>query len=83
MRTHTPKYAFTALNACRANERNAAKTHMVKSVNKDGSVSKMAPTELTWKLDAFGGEGAEAKAEARKAELERLNPGRRFVVVAL
>lgn len=74
---------FRALEARRRNARNATKTHMVKSINKDGSVSKMRPTDLNWQMDAFGGENAEAQAEARRAELERLNPGKRFTVVKL
>lgn len=53
---------------------------MVKSVNKDGSISRMAPTPSTWRLNAFADEAA---AEARRAELEAMNPGRRFAVVAL
>ena len=51
---------------------------MVKSLNKDGSVSRMAPTASNWQLDAFA---TEAEAEARREQLEGMNPGRRFTVV--
>jgi hypothetical protein len=51
---------------------------MVKSLNKDGSVSRMAPTASNWKLDAFA---TEAEAEARREQLEGMNPGRRFTIV--
>lgn len=82
-RTNQPRSDFYALQARRQAESNARKTHMVKNVNKDGSVSKMAPTTSCWQLNAFGGSDAQAKAEARKAELERLNPGSRFTIVTL
>jgi hypothetical protein len=72
--------AFRALTARRAAETNATKTHMAKSVNKDGTVSRMAPTGSDWQLNAFT--TAEA-AETRRAELERLNPGKRYIVVAI
>ncbi|WP_342379403.1 hypothetical protein [Myxococcus stipitatus] len=72
--------AFRAYANARAGRANAAKSFMVKSVNKDGSISRMAPTKLSWQLDAFA---TAEEAEARRAELERLNPGSRFAVVAL
>jgi hypothetical protein len=53
---------------------------MVKSVNKDGSTSRMAPTRSDWQLNAFVDESA---AEARRVQLEAMNPGRRYVLVAL
>ena len=53
---------------------------MVKSVNKDGSISRMAPTENDWKYNAFA---TADDAEKRRAQLESMNPGRRFAVVAL
>jgi hypothetical protein len=53
---------------------------MVKSVNKDGSLSRMAPTRSDWQFNAFVDESA---AEARRVQLEAMNPGRRYVVVAL
>jgi hypothetical protein len=53
---------------------------MVKSVNKDGSISRMAPTRNAWKYDAFA---TAEDAERRRAQLEAMNPGHRYVVVAL
>jgi len=53
---------------------------MVKSVNKDGSISRMAPTRNDWRQDAFA---TAEEAEVRRAHLESMNPGRRFAVVAL
>ena len=75
-----PRTDFYAMNARRNAQRNATKTHMVKSVNKDGSVSKMAPTRSDWQLNAFTNSEA---AELRARELESMNPGRKFAVVAL
>lgn len=72
--------AFRAYTSMRANQAKATKRFLVKSVNKDGSISRMAPTQTAWQLNAF--EEADA-AEARRAELERLNPGSRFAVVPL
>ncbi|GEL75619.1 hypothetical protein [Myxococcus virescens] len=72
--------AFRAYTTMRANQAIATKRFIVKSVNKDGSNSRMAPTQAAWQLNTF--EEAEA-AEARRAELERLNPGSRFAVVPL
>jgi len=53
---------------------------MVKSVNKDGSISRMTPTRAEWQCDAFV---TLEDAEARRAKLEEMNPGSRFTVVAL
>jgi hypothetical protein len=53
---------------------------MVKSVNKDGSISRMALTRSDWQLNAFVDESA---AEARRVQLEAMNPGSRYAVVAL
>jgi hypothetical protein len=72
--------AFRAYATARQNRANAAKSFMVKSVNKDGSISRMAPTKLSWQLDAFA---TAEEAEARRAQLEKMNPGSRFAVVAL
>jgi len=72
--------AFSAYTSARVNRAKATKRFMVKSVNKDGSLSRMAPTRNAWQHDAF--EDADA-AEARLVELERLNPGSRFAVVQL
>ena len=72
--------AFRALNAARAARAAEAKRYMVKSINKNGAVSRMAPTAWDWKLNAFV--TAEA-AEVRRVELERLNPGSRFAVVSI
>ncbi|GEL75623.1 hypothetical protein [Myxococcus virescens] len=72
--------AFRAYTTMRANEAITTKRFIVKSVNKDGSISRMAPTKTDWQLNAF--EEADA-AEARRVELERLNPGSRFAFVPL
>ncbi len=53
---------------------------IVKSINKDGSISRMALTPSAWRLNAFADEAA---ACARRAELEAMNPGHRYAVVAL
>jgi hypothetical protein len=53
---------------------------MVKSVNKDGSISRIAPTRNDWRQDVFV---TAEEAEVRRAQLESMNPGRRFAVVAL
>jgi hypothetical protein len=72
--------AFRALAAAHANRAKADKRFLVKSVNKDGSVSRMAPTKSAWQLDAFAtAEGA----EKRRAQLEEMNPGCRFAVVPI
>jgi hypothetical protein len=53
---------------------------MVKAVNKDGSISRMAHTRNNWKFDAFT---TAEDAEKRRAQLEAMNPGSRYAVVAL
>lgn len=58
----------------------AAARFMVKAVNKDGSISRMAPTRLDWRNNAFA---TAEEAEVRRAQLEAMNPGRRFAVVAV
>ena len=69
------------LRAKRATEQAAATARfMVKSVNKDGSISRMAPTRNDWKYDAFA---TAEDAEKRRAQLEAMNPGSRYAVVAL
>lgn len=78
--TDQPRNDFYTMSARRRAAHNATKTHMVKSVNKDGMVSKMAPTRSDWQLNAFTSLEA---AEKRVGELEVMNPGRKFTVVAL
>jgi len=58
--------------------RDAAARFMVKSVNKDGSISRMALTRSDWQLNAFVDEST---AEARRVQLEAMNPGSRYAVV--
>lgn len=54
-------------------------TFHVRSVNNDGTISKARPTKYERLANAFATlEGA----EARRAKLEAMNPGRRFAVVA-
>jgi len=73
--------AYADARAKRSIEQAAATARfMVKSVNKDGSISRMALTRSDWQLNAFVDESA---AEARRAQLEAMNPGSRFAVVAL
>jgi len=72
--------AFHAYATARQNRANATKRFMVKLVNKDGSVSRMAPTNIAWQLDAFA---TAEEAEMRRTKLEEMNPGHRFAVVAL
>ena len=73
--------AYADARAKRAIEQAAATVRfMVKSVNKDGSISRMAPTRNAWKYDAFA---TAEDAEKRRAQLEAMNPGSRYAVVAL
>ena len=73
--------AYADARAKRATEQAAATARfMVKSVNKDGSISRMAPTRSDWKYDAFA---TAEDAEKRRAQLEAMNPGSRYAVVAL
>lgn len=72
--------AFRAYATARQNRSNATKRFMVKSVNKDGTISRMAPTKAAWQLDAFA---TAEEAEVRRAQLEEMNPGHRFAVVEL
>ena len=71
------KSTYSAISGRRAR---ATKSLVVKSLNKDGSVSRMALTASDMQLNAFASRDA---AETRRAELESMNPGRRFVVVSL
>ncbi|MBX3126306.1 MAG: hypothetical protein KF718_06295 [Polyangiaceae bacterium] len=73
--------AYADARAKHATEQAAATARfMVKAVNKDGSISRMAPTGNNWKFDAFA---TAEDAEKRRAQLEAMNPGSRFTVVAL
>ena len=73
--------AYADARAKSATEQAAATARfMVKSVNKDGSISRMAPTRSDWKYDAFA---TAEDAEKRRAQLEAMNPGSRYAVVAL
>ena len=72
---------YADARAQRTTEQAAATARlMVKSVNKDGSISRMAPTKNAWKYDAFA---TAEDAEKRRAQLEAMNPGSRYAVVAL
>jgi hypothetical protein len=46
----------------------------------DGSISRTAPTKNAWKYDAFV---TAEDAEKRRTQLEAMNPGSRYAVVAL
>jgi len=75
-----PTTAFRAYRAASRARANEGKSFMVKALNKDGSVSKMAPTASNWQLDAFV---SAEDAERRRTQLEAMNPGRRFAVVGV
>jgi hypothetical protein len=75
-----PTTAFRAYRAASRARANEGKSFMVKALNKDGSVSKMAPTASNWQLDAFV---SAEDAERRRTLLETMNPGRRFAVVSV
>ncbi|MGE0792414.1 MAG: hypothetical protein AB7S26_42460 [Sandaracinaceae bacterium] len=73
--------AYADARAKRSIEQAAATARfMVKSVNKDGSISRMAPTRNGWKYDVFA---SAEDAEKRRAQFEAMNPGSRYAVVAL
>jgi hypothetical protein len=74
-----PTTAFRAYRAASRARANEGKSFMVKALNKDGSVSKMAPTASNWQLDAFV---SAEDAERRRTQLEAMNPGRRYAVLA-
>lgn len=75
-----PTTAFRAYRAASRARANEGKSFMVKALNKDGSVSKMAPTASNWQLDAFV---SAEDAERRRTQLEAMNPGRRYSVVGV
>ena len=75
-----PTTAFRAYRAASRARANEGKSFMVKALNKDGSVSKMAPTASNWQLDAFV---SAEDAERRRTQLEAMNPGRRYAVVGV
>lgn len=70
--------AFAAYSAARARKSFETKTYLVLELNRDGSVSKMPLSANARRTNAF--ECAEA-AERRKEQLEKMNPGFRWVVV--
>ena len=72
---------YANIRARQSIERAAASARfMVKSVNKDGSISRAKPIWDAWLRDAFA---IIEDAEKRRADLEAMNPGSRFTVVAL
>ncbi len=75
-----PMTAFRAYRVASRAHANEGKSFMVKALNKDGSVSKMAPTASNWQLEAFV---SAEDAERRRTQLEAMNPGRRYSVVPL
>jgi len=74
------KRAFSALNSGRKAQSRARYNFVVKSVNKDGSISRAQLTDSDWQLNAFV---TEAEAQKRAEQLESMNPGRRFAVCPL
>jgi hypothetical protein len=75
-----PTTAFRAYRAASRARANEGKTFLVKALNKDGSVSKMAPTASNWQLDDFV---SAEDAERRHTQLEAMNPGRRYAMVGV
>jgi hypothetical protein len=71
----TPTVAHTILSQNRSKAAIAANAFAVRSVNKDGSISKSADTSFTVAA-------TEEEAESIKTRMEGLNPGRKFVVVS-
>jgi len=75
-----PTAAFRALQAKHWTDMVSTKTLLVKRLNKDGSVSRARFTSAEYRLNAFTAEQT-AEANARRLELERLNPGTLYCVV--
>jgi hypothetical protein len=78
MKTTTAFKAFAAKRRNESIEQAKSLGFLVRRLNKDGSVSKSTPSANEWKLDAFADQDA---AEARRVQLEKMNPGSRYVVV--
>jgi len=70
--------AFAAYSASRARKSFDAKKYLVRRLNRDGSVSKMPLSHNERRYDAF--ECAD-EAERRRVDLEKMNPGSRYIVV--
>lgn len=70
--------AFSALARRREERSREGLRFLVRSLNKDGTPSRAPLTDADWRLNAFATEDG---AEARRLQLEALNPGRRFAVV--
>jgi hypothetical protein len=77
MKTTTAFRAYTARRSNESIERAKSLGFLVRSLNKDGSVSKFTPSANEWRLNAFADQDA---AEARRVQLEKMNPGSRYVV---
>ena len=71
---------FDHLNARRRNLTNATKTLAVVRVKKDGKPSKFMRDAQSFRFNAFTADEAD-KAEARRVELEKLNPGNTYVII--
>ncbi len=71
---------FNAVQEKRQNASNATKNYMVRSLTKDGQVSKARLTQADWQ---FNSATTMEEAETRKADLEALNPGRKFVITSV
>ena len=56
---------------------NRTKNFLVRRLTKSGNVSRRRFTAIEWQLDAHTTRDA---AERRRLELERLNPGSRYVL---
>ena len=69
--------AFNILHTNRRNRRRAQVHFVAVSLKKDGTPRKVMPCDLD------GGFATREQAEAKRIDLEKLNPGRRFAVVEL
>ena len=67
--------AFNILHTNRRNRRRAQVRFVAVSLKKDGTPRKVMPCDLD---DGFA---TREEAEAKAAQMEKLNPGRRFAVV--
>ncbi|HET9954120.1 MAG TPA: hypothetical protein VFQ61_06435 [Polyangiaceae bacterium] len=71
---------FRALNRAHAAAARAHLRFVVRRLTKAGVPTKAPLTEADWKLNAFA---ERADAEARVAELEKLNPNSKYAVIDL
>ena len=80
MKTTTAFRAYTARRKNESAEKAKSLGFLVRSLNKDGSVSKAPLTEASLRYNTFADRDA---AEARRVQLEKMNPGSRYVVTSV